>query len=193
MALFCSCGAELPDQADQPREEPQPAAAPQAFTAIPPVINFGNPIAVRVALLCASISGLLNLIPFVSFGCCLWVLGAGFFSVFLYGRRTGLLLSVRDGARLGWITGLFTFVIGIVFTSLAFVATRSGGGLRDALRQVMEKMPAQDAAARQMMEFMASPAGLAFFLLIYIVMAFLVVVSLAIAGGALGAKVMEKE
>ena len=36
---------------------------------------------------------------------------AGFLAVFLYRRRTGQRLSVASGARLGWICGIFGFVI----------------------------------------------------------------------------------
>ena len=147
----------------------------------------------RVALLCASLSALLNFIPLVSFGCCLWISGAGFLASVLYTRRTGLMLSVGDGARLGGITGLLSFVIGLVLTAFTLLAARSGGGVREALRQSMARIPAQDEVTRQMLEFLTSPAGLAIVLLSYVVLGFVMIVSLATAGGALGAKVMEKE
>lgn len=204
MALFCSCGTDLPDNArfchncGKPQREQDlvssevPLAAPPPAAAAGSLINFGNPGAVRVGLLCASLSALLNVIPFLSLGCCLWWLGGGFFSAFLYSRRTGLTLSVGDGARMGWITGLLTFVIGIVLTAFLFLASR-GGGLQEALRQTIEKMPARDAATRQIIEFMNTPVGLAILLVTYIFLGFLVIVALTVAGGALGAKVMEKE
>ncbi|MBI3695698.1 MAG: zinc ribbon domain-containing protein [Acidobacteria bacterium] len=209
MALICSCGAELPDHArfclscGKPQREndfvggmtaeepvpPAPALAPPVLSSV----SFSNPIAVRVALLCASLSALLNFIPLVSFGCCLWVSGAGFLASVLYIRRTGLMLSVGDGARLGGITGLLTFVIGLVLTAFTLLAARAGGGVREALRQSMERIPAQDAVTRQMVEFLTSSAGLAVVLLSYVVLGLLLIVSLATAGGALGAKVMEKD
>jgi hypothetical protein len=34
-------------------------------------------------------------------------LAAGFLAVYLYSRRTGQTLSIRSGARMGWITGIF--------------------------------------------------------------------------------------
>ncbi len=209
MALICSCGAELPDRArfclhcGKPQREgdfvagmtaeqaPPPAAEP-ALPVLPPV-SFSNPIAMRVALLCASLSALLNFIPFVGFGCCLWVSGAGFLAAVLYIRRTGLMLSVGDGARLGGITGLLTFLMGLVLTVVTLLAARGGGGVREALRKSMESVPAKDEITRQMIEFLTSSTGLAVVLLSYVVLGFLVIVSLATAGGALGAKVMEKE
>lgn len=215
MAIFCTCGAELPDDArfclkcgKPQREEDQVSAAPLPEASMPPAVavpsagfrpgrlpvNFSNPIAVRVALLCASLIALLNVIPVVSFGCCLWISGGGFISAVLYGRRTGLSLSVRDGARLGWLTGLLTFLITLVLTMLNFALLRSGGGIREQMRQALEKMPSQDEAARQtIINFLSSPSGLATLIFTYILFGFFLIVCLAIAGGAMGAKVMEKE
>jgi len=207
MPEACSCGAELPDNArfchrcGKPQREqdlpaaPAPASAPAAIeSAARPAIHFGNPVALRVALLCASLSALLNSIPFVSFGCCLWITGAGFLAVFLYSRRTGLLLSSREGVRLGWITGLLTFVLTILLTAVNFALARgAAGGFREAVRQSVEKMPARDAVTQQMIDFLLSPAGLVLFLLTFLVVEFVAMISLAIAGGAMGAKVMEKD
>jgi hypothetical protein len=204
MAQLCSCGAELPDNArfchrcGKPQREEDAGAQPppivvQPEAALRPAINFGNPAALRIALLCASISALLNSIPIVSFGCCLWFLGAGFFSVFLYSRRSGLMLSVGEGARMGWMTGLFNFVLGVVFIALTLVLTR-GGGLHEAFRKSMSRVPATDDATRQVMEFLTeNPVGLSIMVLTYLFLALLVTLSLTIAGGALGAKAMEKD
>jgi hypothetical protein len=210
MALICSCGTALPDNArfchscgkpqrDEDLVERQPEGpltpvAQPAEIAAEPGIHFGNPVAMRVALLCGSVSALLNAIPIVSFGCCVWITGAGFMATYLYGRRTGLMLGVREGARLGWMTGLLCFAISIVFTALNFALARAAGtNFRDVMQQAMEKMPAQDQSARQILEFFMSPSGLVIFLLTYLVMSFLLMVSLSMAGGAMGAKVMEKD
>lgn len=207
MALICSCGAELPDnarfchQCGKPqREEDMRAAevsAPAAVFATTPdsgiAINFGNGTAVRVALACGSVCALLNSIPVVVFGCCLWWLAAGFVAAFLYSRRMATALTVGEGGRLGAITGVFTFVIWVLFASLGLLLPREGPSLRDLFRQSMEKMPAQDEATRRMVEMMASPAGLAAMVIVALVVGFVVTVSLVSAGGALGAKVMEKD
>ena len=205
MAQFCTCGAELPDnarfchQCGKPqRDEPvvTPEQGPPA-PGEPPVLSlpvtFGNPIAVRAALLSASISALLTVIPIVSLGCCLWVIGGGFVSVFIYSRRTGLVLSTGDGVRMGWITGLLTFVIGMVLTAISFAMARAAGGFREALQAALERSPARSQVPQQIIDFLTSPAGIAMFLIGYLILGFIVVVSLSIAGGALGAKVLEKE
>ena len=209
MALHCNCGAELPENArfclrcgKPQREEDQapalvigaPPAPTQAAAATAIPINFGNPAALRVALLCASASSLLNTIPVVSLGCCLWIVGAGFLAAYFYSRRTGWSLSVRNGARLGWITGVLTFMITIVLTAINLAIVRgSGSSVREILRQSMEKVSTQDEIARQVINFMTSPVGLAVFLVIYLGLGFAGMVGLAAAGGALGAKVMEKD
>ena len=207
MALICTCGTELPDNArfchncGKPQREPDQAIAGEVHPVEPaagppprPPINFSNPVALRVALLCASLGSMLNAIPIVSFGCCLWMLGAGFLSAFLYTRRTGMLLSTGEGARMGWMTGVLTFVITIVLTAATFaIASNAGASFRDILMQSLERLPAQDAGTQQIKEFLASPTGLAFFLLTYLVLGLFTMVSLAMAGGALSAKVMERD
>ena len=108
--------------------------------------------------------------------------------------RAGVMLRTGEGARLGWMTGCLAFVASIVFTAINFALVRaSGTNIREILRQSMEKMPTQDPAARQVMEFLTSTSGLTIFIVVYVIFSFVVMSSLAAAGGALGAKVMEKE
>jgi hypothetical protein len=211
MALVCSCGAQLPDNARfclncgkpqrehdllreaAPEPEAPPPAVPSEAPAAPPV-SFGNPIALRVSLLCASLSAMLNSLPVVGLGCCLWMIGAGFLAVYLYGRRTGLLLAVRQGARLGGMTGLLSFVITMVLIALSLaVEGGAGGGIRNALQESMKRFSGQDETTRQVIAFLASPAGLAITLITYLGLGFCAMISLAMAGGALGAKVLERE
>jgi len=171
----------------------RPDLLPPLAHPVSPPINFSNPAAVRVAVLCSALSAFLNFLPLISLGCCLWITGAGFFSAVLYARRTGVLLSTGEGARLGWLTGLLTFVMTLVLTAVNFVVLRSGSGFREALRRSMERVSTQDQVTQRVLDFLSSPAGLTIFLLGYIVLGFIFIASLCIAGGALGAKVMEKE
>jgi len=41
----------------------------------------------------------------------IWLVAGGFLTVFLYKRRTGQRISMLNGAHLGWICGVFAFVI----------------------------------------------------------------------------------
>ena len=123
MPLNCTCGAQLPADArfchrcgrpQRQEDQSPPAAVEQPSAAPPPAIGFGNPAAIRVALLCGALSAFLFSIPFVSLGCCVYFPAFGFLATFLYGRRMGSTLSVRDGGRMGWLTGLMTFVVWVV-------------------------------------------------------------------------------
>ena len=69
------------------------------------------------------------MIPFVNYGVLVWLLGAGFVSVFFYKRRTGQRLSVRSGARMGWITGVMSFAILAVIMTFALLAINRMGRL----------------------------------------------------------------
>src|SRR5580658_6163261 len=104
----CTCGATLPPNArfchvcgKPQRDEPvmhaaaEQAAPPPVVAAPPPAVisalsvNFHNPVAVRVGLMMAAIASLLSCMPYLSLGFFIWWVSAGFFSVYLYRRRTG--------------------------------------------------------------------------------------------------------
>lgn len=155
----------------------------------PLVPSFHNPVAVRVGFFAASVASLLSTVPLLNLGFLLWWIAAGFFAVHLYRRRTGQLLSVRSGARLGWITGVLTFVIFTVVFTVSILAE----DFPAALRERLSKMPVQDQSAQQAMEFLQSPGGQAMFLLFVLLFLFMFVTSLCTAGGALGAKILDKD
>ena len=136
MPDFCTCGAQLPPdslfchkcgkpQREVMEPEPQPEnvaefvppVAPPIDTAPPPpALNFHNLVAVRIAFVIAPVAFLLSWIPALNL--VLWI-AAGFLAVFFHRRRTGDLLNVRAGVRLGWITGVIMFAI----TTLIFFLT----------------------------------------------------------------------
>ena len=134
----CTCGVELPPDAlfchkcGKPQRElvepePPPTFGPRALAAtLPPLlpsnaqaaptapIGFHNGQAVRVALLVGVLSILISAIgeqvaPPVFAP--VWLIASGMLAAFLYKLRTGQRLSALSGARLGWISGIFGFVI----------------------------------------------------------------------------------
>ena len=116
MALVCSsCGRELPDrsrfciQCGAPQPEAEGRAAVPAVA--PTLVNFGNRLARQKAVLCAWGAAMLNAIPYVSWGCPLWIVGAGAICAVLYHRSSEHPLVVVDGARLGGMTGLLAALI----------------------------------------------------------------------------------
>ena len=67
---------------------------------------------------------------------------AGFLAVFLYSRRTGQTLSIRSGARMGWITGIFSFTLVTILFTVIMVAVSNQGGI---VQQLRSQLPANDA------------------------------------------------
>ena len=213
MPDYCTCGAELPPdplfchkcgkpQRELPGAEPEtileaPVAQPAALSApLPPAeISFHNRMAVRTGFLAAALSSLLISfpVPVAALWLILWLLGGGSFAVFLYSRRTGQRLSVRGGFRLGWITGVFSFVIATVFFTISIITIASQGGLAAFYRQQMTgKMP-PEVNLDQMLAVMDSPAGMGVVLVSALVLLFLVFTLVPMVGGALGAKVLERK
>jgi hypothetical protein len=131
-------------------------------------------------------AGVLSVIPFVSLGCCLWMLGAGALTVVLYRERAQSDVSTGMGFRLGALTGLLGYVVYVVFFGLMQVMR--GRQFRAAFRQQLEKAAAAnpDPAVRQMVERISTPEGIATVITIMLAVFLAVFVLFAAAGGALG-------
>ncbi|MDQ2946322.1 MAG: zinc ribbon domain-containing protein [Acidobacteriota bacterium] len=212
MPDFCTCGARLPEDArfchkcgkpqyDYPGFEVEPVAeivaAPAVAAAPPPPppsteISFRNRTAVRVGFLAALVAFILFVLPLpfplprlmVAF------LAAGFLAVYLYGRRTGQKLSIRSGARMGWMTGIFSFVIVTVQFTAGVLATSKDGGIAAILKA---QLPANDANTEQVLKLIQEPSALAVMMIFVLLMMFLLLTVLPTLGGALGAKVLTKQ
>jgi len=208
---YCTCGAKLPENArfchkcgKPQREEPQIEAlmnesavgtqveSPVPPTALPqsPTIGFRNPIAVRAALVAAAFATLAGLVPFPGLFHSIWqllsIVAGGFAAVYLYQRRTGKYLSLRAGLQIGWMTGLFCFVVTMVMLTL-LLAVFAGAG-ESGLKQITAES-GRPEIAEAFYSMLTNPAMLVFAL----VVAFFVMTMLASAGGALGSQVLDKE
>jgi len=205
---FCTCGAELPPDArfchkcgkpqyDYPSvqeeiAEPVPLPVPTPAVETPLEISFHNRLAVRIGFLAALTGMLLVMFPlpfpllrlFVAF------LAAGFLAVFAYSRRTGQNLSIRSGARMGWITGIFSFAFVTILFTISMVAISNQGGIAKFFRS---QLPPNDSRASTLEQALNDPAAVAGGLLFVLMVMFVVVTTLPMIGGALGAKVLEKE
>jgi len=198
MPDFCTCGAQLPEDAvfchkcGKPQREIAPVepelplrtgwqASTDGAPDLPPEppiraplpVNFRNPIAVRIAALVSLGASALFFLPYVN-----W-LAAGYFAVFLYRRKTGTPVNVGTGVRMGWMTGVLTFAILAVFFA-GFVLMLNSG----SMREVFQAQFGKDPRVQQTLNMIQSvPDVLAMLANFFIFTTFL-----SMAGGALGAK-----
>ncbi len=155
-------------------------------------VGFGNSVAVRVGFLAASVASMLDALPWVDMLFVVWSAAAGYVSVVLYRKRTGQALSVRGGAKMGWITGVLNAVIVIVFFTLTFVASVSD--FTATYRQQLGALQARDPASyAKASGFLESPYALATGVIVLLFAMFVVFTTAGIAGGALSAKIGKKD
>ena len=194
MPETCSCGAQLPNDAlfchkcGKPQREfgaVEPEARPVEIAPPPiisvrheaPPLNFRNPIALRIAALVAVGATFLSFLPYLN-----W-LAAGYFAVFFYRRRTGSVLNVLVGVRMGWITGVLMFALtALVLTALVLLVNASGG--IDVVQLQFKNMA--DPRVQEMFKILSSRSDLAMLM----AQLFIFITCLSMAGGALAAKVV---
>lgn len=161
---------------------PLPASA---MTAMVPV-GFRNPDSLRAALLSVAITFLpstaaAQFSPILFFG---GLFVNGLLGVLLYLRRSGRGMTTIEGARQGWISGLFFF--GITFVLSAATMLVSGkGGFADMMR---EQAKAQGTLTPDVTKILNEPSFLAGVMAIALVILFVLFTSLASVGGMLGAR-----
>lgn len=209
---FCTCGAQLPPDArfchkcgkpqyDYPNlelaEEVSPTPVLPAATVVtpppgPPEIGFHNAMAVRVGLLAALISVFLviclsqipelaAIVPYVT---------GGFVAVFIYKRRTGCALTMANGAKMGWITGVFAFTILTTLVTVMFLIASTQGGLVEIVRSSPEPHPPY---VDQFIKSMEDPTEAASVIIGGLITSFVLLTILPTLGGAIGAKVFARE
>jgi uncharacterized membrane protein YphA (DoxX/SURF4 family) len=203
MAEYCTCGAQLPEDAlfchkcGKPQREilaPEveantyPAAIvdiaplpPQVQLEAPP-LNFSNPVAVRIALIVAVSATILGLItPILN-----WP-AAGFFAVYFYCRKTGFRLDVGAGVKIGWITGLMSYGFSAIFVTAQLLPDALSGHLAKTVVDSLKGAAFQDPATLQRVtEFIQTEPAV--WMLVMLAGLFVFVTSLSMVGGALGAK-----
>jgi hypothetical protein len=202
MPEICTCGAQLPPDArfchkcGKPQREEIVVELPEAFVPqqpplvqAPPLqgLSFRNPIALRVGLLAAGLLTLLMMIPGVNYAAVFWWLGAGYFSVWIYKRRTGQRLNVSGGARMGWITGVISCALLTLLFTFFMLTIHQMGGL-EAIKQFKD-LAFQQASVDELLKMLQDPSKMLWSLIATFVMLTLT----CTAGGALGAKLLSKD
>lgn len=168
----------------------------------PPVrleIGFRNPIAVRTAFVVASLAlagsmlvALAGSVPLYLLAAIVLAPASGLVAVWMYGKRTGQQLSIRSGAKLGFITGVFGFVYSTVLNTLSTLSVASKTGIVEQYREQLDKQGLPPEAMDQIMKLLDSPAMVVTIILIGMAFSFLLGTMTAALGGALGAKVLDK-
>jgi hypothetical protein len=206
MPDFCTCGAQLPDDAlfchkcgKPQREIIQPETptinfgtavpAPMDAQLAPPPrpqpmpLNFHNATAVRIALVAALGATVLLKLLLLN-----W-LGAGFLAAYFYYRKTGYRPDVAAGVKIGWITGLIAYGLLAIIVTAQMVPLVMSGNLGKALVEEMKSAALQDPAKfQEAAKMVADNPGAVVFL--FLGMLFVLVTCLSMAGGALGAKLV---
>jgi hypothetical protein len=210
---YCTCGAQLPPEArfchkcakpqyDYPGlEDSQPTLPPPLPLPVPPPppvalppaeISFRNRIAVKIGFLAAllALGATMLITPVVQSGIVgmLVTFGAGVLAPFWYTRRTGQRLSVRSGARIGWITGLFCFGFSLVLFTLGIVALSNANSIPG-----LQDNPTMKKAVQDLLKILNDPAQAVQGIIIVVVSMFLFITTLPMLGGALGARLSHKQ
>ncbi len=196
----CSCGATLVERSrfchmcgrpvfeDVALENATPEVTPIPQQTLPlpspatpragsPPVGFGNPIALRVAIMMSLGTMFVEMIPVVNLLFVFWGVAGGWGAVLLYRRFTGFALDVRAGARLGSLTGVLTFASLLLISTLTLTV---GGQSEDIFKQ-FRKDP-------QMAQVLNEPITLAAVFVFALVIMFAIIVGTSAAGGALGAR-----
>lgn len=209
MPEYCTCGTQLVEgsrfchKCGRPTSgEPEPPVeAPRIILTAPAIprvvdsgISFSNPAALRIAFAASALSILFDFIPFVNLLFVLWAMGAGFAAVWMYSKQTGRPLSVTGGAKLGWITGVFTFVIMTVLTTTN--ALLSSKELTEQYQKNLSQMKATwagDPNYQQVLSTLENPATFATIIFLVLFVVFVLLSLASVAGGALGARFSNKQ
>jgi hypothetical protein len=207
----CTCGARLVEDArfchrcGRPvREEdrllesdtPEPALRETTAPLFPPLppqatpvaaldISLRNPMVLRVGALAVGLQLLIAMVlglvtPLLVL---LAPVAGGALSAVLLNRRASTRLSVLQGARMGWLTGILSFLLFIVLLAGALLILSSGNLLQhpETLGQMRSTLEKSQEELRQAME---SPL----ILLAQVASQFVSLTILGSLGGALGAR-----
>lgn len=140
----------------------------------------------KPALIGGVVLGLLSVIPFVNFCCCLWAILGGMLASYLYIKNSPTPVTAGDGALVGVFTGLIGgAIVVIIGIPISLVA---GTAVNELLLRLVENAnPGQVEAMRAQMaaQSIAGAIGRGF------VVAILMFI-FAIIGGLLGVPIFEK-
>lgn len=128
------------------------------------------------ALIGGVILGVLCSIPYVNFCCCIWAIGGGVLAVMMYVKKSPTRVSVGEGAMLGAMAGVIGGAIYFVFTNILYGLIIGVATFESQFKATGVEMPL---------------GGFALIILSTLICA-IILVALAVGGGALGIPIFEK-
>jgi len=155
-------------------------------------VTFGTPGALRSCYWSAAFAAIIMSLPYASLLCFIVYPAAGFYSVYSFRRQTRRGVTLKAGAKLGFLTGVITFALVLILLTIA--STMPGSpGISESLDELETSFEQQGDAelVSQVQKLRADPTALALLALISLSVGFGVTTGFATAGGALGAKVLE--
>jgi hypothetical protein len=200
--LFCpSCGAPQfrfapPEEAEGSYSAARPAGSPARLHGI----CWRD--ALTAALMVSAPAGVLSSLSILSWGCCLWVVGAAVACIAIYHRRApAFFLETRYGFRIGAVAGLIAAYSFVSATAVWRVVQRyvlhQGEAIDSIYVQVIQQStalvqsnPDTQAQWRAYVHFLLSPDGRAAFTLVNSATTSLGIVFLSALGGALGVRLV---
>jgi hypothetical protein len=153
-----------------------------------PAIGFNNSIAVRLCFVVASVAAILDATPILNLFFLIWSATAGFVAVVLYRRATGITLTIAEGARLGWITGVLNSLVITVVATIYMLSDSTQ--MFTTLREQARIQNPNDPSVLAMID---SPYFLAVTIVLGLFVIFFFLTAATVAGGALGARILRDD
>ena len=110
----------------------------------------------------------------------------GILSVVMYRQRTGVGISVMSGARMGWIVGVFVFLVALVIMTFVF-AMAPRGDITHTMQEQLKRQGQSGEEVEQVIQFLSNPAVI----LMLVASIFVMITTVPSLGGALGAKLLD--
>jgi hypothetical protein len=187
------------EQAVEPVEEP---SIDRVVTAVPPpiptvreaVINFGNKTAVGVSIMVAALTLFLLIVLILAVPpsrvlCPLVFCAGGYLAATVYVRASGETLSPQNGARMGFMTCLWAFLVVLAFMAIT-VLSMSNPDVRQSWHQQVQQMQQAQTTPElaQTIKVLEDPAEFVKYMLLGSALLFCGWTLLSMLGGILGAR-----
>jgi phosphatidylglycerophosphate synthase len=208
---FCDCGSAIPENASfcpgcgkpltvEAREADRQANAfPRPREGEEPTgpivdVDFGTPGALRSCYWSAAFAAIFMNLPPLTLLFFIIYPAAGFHAVYSFRRRSQREVKVRAGAKLGFMTGVIAFALMLVLVAMATLSLDSDG-LKLAFEESAVTLEAdgQPEIAADIRELGENRSALAVIILFGLIIFFAISTGFTTVGGALGAKVLERD